>query len=259
MEILDYSFVPKIIRNSVCRSLTLTQCLGGLSHILSSVVLPELLKLNSSIVFELGSGSGANLAALARAMSLKKYVKKKLRFVLSDKFPQRDQWQLILARETTIASIDHSFCFEQVTRLPTQGHEGNIFLLISSSHHMDDDLFINFLRHSARLRSHVVIIEPLERKFLHAMLAVISSIAGLLTPFSRKLSRAERWQQLLIYYSGLGLLIQSYDGAISTLRQRSYDEMLAASAGLPFELQQKNNLGRFRNYSLSIYRFIESR
>src|SRR5690606_10706240 len=123
---------------------------------------------------------------------------------------------------------------------------------INASHHMNEQTLKNFIAQAAKLKAHIIILEPLERKFSHLLLSILACSSGLTMPFLGKKKLTKRINEILIYYSGLGLLIQSFDGIISTLRQRTKKEWKQHIIDHPYRLEQRKKLGTFKNFSLTI-------
>lgn len=257
MEILDYDFIPPLIRQPIYNSLGLTQKVAGLKDILEKHVFAEVVKLETTDLFELGSGSGHSIKILAKKSTKEGFSKEQLMFHVTDKFPSFNLWQSNLKHNQNIMLHQQPLDFAEINRL--DAHEGRLtFLIIAASHHMGDDILHRFFLDCAKLRANVIILEPLERKFRHAALSVMGSFVGMLTPFMKNLSLKERWQQVLIYYSGLGLFIQSYDGVMSTLRQRTRHELAHLLSDLPYEIYHFNNLGPLANYSITSFQFNDA-
>lgn len=258
MEILDYSAIPRLVREPIYTSLGLTQHLAGLKTILRTKVFSEIVRLKTTRVIELGSGSGKNLKILAKTSTGLRYQAHNLSFLLTDKFPSLDLWKANIEKYENLSAEEQPLSFESILTLksgPEDSKQQITFLIISASHHMSDKVLRKFLKDSAKLRANVIIVEPLERKASHAVFSVMGSSVGVLTPFMRHLSVRDRFNQTLIYYSGLGLFIQSYDGVLSTLRQRTVNEFEKLVGTLPYQLTQGNKLGRFSSYSVTTFQF----
>lgn len=252
-EILDHAFIPDFIRGAVYTSLGLTQAIAGLHDILAEQVLSELIRLKTTKVIELGSGSGSSLKHLATCAK-RMHETLNISFCLTDKFPSVTLWKNSIEHTANISMREQPLSFVDVLQIHDETkEEEKTLLIISALHHLNDSELQQFLRENERLGANIIVVEPLERKISHAALSVAGTFVGVLTPFMKKLSLKKRLQQFLVYYSGVGLFIQGYDGVLSTLRQRTKKELLQLAAPFSFHVTQRTHLGRFATYSMTTY------
>jgi hypothetical protein len=252
-EILDCENVPSLIREPIYTSLGLAHKIAGLFDLLETVILDEVLRLKTTHLIELGSGSGLNLKILAEESKRRGFKKDNLEFLLTDKFPNVHLWRSYAESTNNLSIYEKPLEFSDILVFSNQSKI--TFLIIAASHHMDDGSLQKFLHDSAKLKANIIIVEPLARKLKHAGLAIVGSASGLATPFMRNLSLKDRGAQATIYYSGIGLFIQSFDGVASTFRQRTKEDFIILGIGLPYVINEQRNLGHFANYSMVSFEF----
>jgi hypothetical protein len=253
-EILDYAWIPNFIRSSIYTSLRVSQQIGGLNSILGNHVLEELVRSKTTRVIELGSGSGSSLKFLA-TQAEKNYKALDMSFVLTDKYPNVKRWRHEIGCQTNMVIREEPLCFSDILKVEESYFSaGKItFLLISASHHMGGPQLKAFLLDCEKLGADVVILEPLQPNLCNAALAVLASFCGLLSPFIANLSCERRVLQFLIYYSGLGLWIQAFDGVVSTLRQRTKAEFIQI-APRHSQIHQTSQLGLLGTFTMTTIR-----
>ncbi|CAN5718030.1 hypothetical protein BH09MYX1_BH09MYX1_00220 [soil metagenome] len=238
--------MPEWLRTDVHRSLAWLQRLAGGTNEIAREIPGILARLKSSTLIELGSGSGALLAAIEPNVS------SATTLVATDLHPQVAAWSSAFADFDHLRFVDVPVPIDSFAEI-LHPNASDAILLSAVSHHLVDDELRSFFASAARARVHVIIAEPLDRSAIGIALGASTGLGALLVPIASFADDRARVQRVLTHWAvPIVPFILSHDGIVSALRQRTALEWEAIVSALPFRVERRV-LGPFGNVSLSVF------
>ncbi|MBI3543396.1 MAG: hypothetical protein HY075_09015 [Deltaproteobacteria bacterium] len=258
-EFCERPELPEWLRGELFESLGWVQSSFGLERVLGATVPEFVLEARASRLIELGSGSGRGLASVAAGLDRKGA---RVPTLATDKYPQTELWRARFggqAAEVGVSWSERAVGFEDFDQcLAAETLAGSVLLLTAAFHHMDPVRARAFLERAADVRASVVVVEPLERSWVGALLGGLAGLPALAAPLSAARARtlAGFLRTVLVHWLvPVVPLILSHDGVVSALRQRTPADWTALTADLPFERSDRLGLGLLQNFSAILLKY----
>ena len=250
IEICERPELPNKIRSQVFDALgTAARLFSGIQKVFPALITQVQndiakqvgLKANSSFRWiELGSGGGETINWIDDSIYQSKFS-----YVLTDHYPHPDLWNRKIDkfnddRKKKIIAVNNSVSFsnfaevlpKEIADIESNLNVTNVILVVSAFHHIPNKDLLVFFEQASKLKSHVVVLEPLERDLKSLLISTAATFPSLLMPvisYQPKKTLIKNFKiqlelALTHWIFPIVPFIFLHDGFVSVTRQRTFKD-----------------------------------